>query len=472
LKVLLVNPPDHHEIIGNNPVLIEEERGHNPPLGLLYLAACIEEKNTHEASVLDAQVDELGYPQIEGLIRKISPDVVGITSMSLTLIDVMRTVETVKRVDPNIKVVLGGPHAHLYPEETIALKGIDYLVIGEGEHAFLDLLDSIDDKEKLKHVKGIVFRQADGTVTNTGTRELIDDLDAIPFPARHLVPYGKYSSLMAKRSPITTMITSRGCPYRCTFCDRPHLGKRFRARSAMNVVDEMQHCTRMGIYEFLVYDDTFTVDRERVIAVCDEIRRRKLDIGWDIRARINNMDTELIGHLRAANCERIHYGVEAGTDKILKTLKKGITVDQAKEVFRATKKAGISTLGYFMLGNPGETLQDMEKTISLMKELGPDFVHITILTPFPGTRIYSDALDSGQINSDVWRKFATEPDENFVPPHWGEFLSREDLGNMLVRSYREFYIRPGYILKRLSRISSLGELRRQLAAGLKVLSMR
>lgn len=472
MKVLLLNPPSENEIVGNNPVIIEESRGFNPPLGILYLAACLERQGRHSVAVIDCQVEELGYPALVQRIGAEAPDVVGITAMTLTLLDVMETVRAAKKAAPGAKVVLGGPHVHLYAEESIALDGVDYLVLGEGEYAFTELMDALGDERRIAGLKGIVYRDREGRTVNTGFRDLIDNLDEIPFPARHLVPYRKYSSLMARRTPITTMFTSRGCPYKCTFCDRPHLGKRFRSRSAVNVVDEMEECTRLGIHEFLVYDDTFTVNRQRVLDVCDEILRRKLDIGWDIRARVNTMNEELLRRLRAANCERIHYGVEAGTEKTLKVLKKGITIEQAKQVFRATARAGISTLAYFMIGNPGETEDDIRTTMRVMKELDPDFTHITILTPFPGTQIYFDALRRGIIERDVWREFAANPSPDFQPPHWPEHFSRQELNALLVEAYKGFYTRPSYIVRRLLKVRSLPELKRKVGAGLKVLGMK
>lgn len=470
MKVLLINPPSFNEIIGNNPVIIEEERGYNPPLGLLYLASYLEKNSNHSVAVLDTQVEEIDYPKIERRIRQEKPDVVGITAMTLTLRDVIKTIEVVKKVNSSIQVVLGGPHVHLFPNETITLPGVDYLVLGEGEVAFKELLDRLGDYKALRRMKGFAFMDGDEIVV-TSHREFIDDLNALPSPALHLVPYQKYSSLMAKRSPITTMFTSRGCPYKCTFCDRPHLGKRFRARSAQNVVDEMEHYTKMGVHEFLVYDDTFTINRKRAIEVCQEIKRRKLDIGWDIRARVNTMDEELLRELKSANCERIHYGVEAGTDKILKVLNKGITLEQVRRVFKATKKLGISTLAYFMIGNPEETTEDIKSTMRFMKSINPNFVHITILTPFPGTEIYFEALERGIIERDVWRDFASDPWSDFTPTHWGQYFTREELKDLLVKAYKGFYTRPTYILKELFKVSSLEELARKVKAGLKVLGM-
>lgn len=470
MKVLLVNPPSDNELMGNNPPIIEEERGYNPPLGLLYLAAHLEWYSDHQVAVIDAQVEELDYPALKAAIAAHQPEVVGITAMTFTLIDVIKTARLVKEIDEDIPVVLGGPHVHLYPQETVAIPQVDYLVLGEGEIPFHQLIDNLGRMDRLEEIRGLVFHR-NGTVINTGIRGLRDSLDEIPFPARHLTPYEKYSSLMAKRNPITTMFTSRGCPYKCTFCDRPHLGKRFRARSAVNVVDEMEECISLGIREFLIYDDTFTIQRQRVVDICEEIMRRGLDVGWDVRARVDTVDEELAQLMRAAGCERIHYGVEAGTDRVLKVLRKGITVEQARHAFRITKAAGIDTLAYFIIGSPTETYQDILQTMKLARELNPDYVHITIMTPFPGTALYFQGLEQGIISHDCWRAFAANPRPDFQPPYWEENFSREELLELVDAAYRDFYLRPGYILNRLRRIRSWSEFKRHARAGLKVLRL-
>lgn len=473
MRVLLLNPPRENELLGNNPAIIDEERGYNPPLGLLYLAGYLEQFTDHRVEVLDAQVEELSYDALQAEIVRRQPDVVGLTAMTFTLLDVIKTARLVKTAKPATPVVLGGPHVHLYPEETLAIPEVDYLVLGEGEVAFAELLERIGDPAGLAQVPGLAFRAApaDGVVI-TGIRPLEDDLDRLPFPARHLTPYQKYSSVIAKRAPITTMFTSRGCPYQCIFCDRPHLGKKFRARSAKNVVDEMEACIALGIREFLVYDDTFTIQRQRVLDICDEIIRRKLDIGWDIRARVNTVDEEMLRRLRRANCERIHYGVEAGTDRVLRVLQKGITLEQARQAFRATKRAGISTLAYFMLGSPTETRQEILQTIAFARELDPDFVHITIVTPFPGTKLYFMGLEQGRFSHDFWREFATNPTPDFQPQYWEEHLTREELQELVTHAYKSFYGRPGYILRRLAQVRSVGELARKARAGVKVFLMK
>jgi anaerobic magnesium-protoporphyrin IX monomethyl ester cyclase len=470
MKILLINPPRYNEIIGNNPEIIEEERGYNPPLGLLYLAGYLEKNSGHEISVLDAQVEELSYAQLKQRIELVSPDLVGISSMTMTLIDVIKTAKIAKE-STGAAIVLGGPHVHLFPQETMSSDWVDYLVLGEGEITFEKLLRNMDNLENLEKTPGIVFRR-DGKAINTGPPALIDDLDALPFPARHLVPYKRYTSLLSKGGLVTTIITSRGCPYRCSFCDRPVLGKNFRARSPENVVDEIQQCVEMGISEFLVYDDTFTIDKKRVLEICRQIVERNLKIGWDIRARVNTVDEEMIIALREAGCVGIHYGVEAGTEKVLKELNKGITIDEAKKVFKLTKKHGIDVLAYFMIGNPSETREDILTTFRVAKMLKPDFIHMTILTPFPGTAVYLDGLKRGIIERDYWKEFAINPSPEFIPPHWGEFFSREELNLMLIEGYKTFYLRPLYILRRITEVRNLHELLKKAKAGFKVLLMK
>jgi radical SAM superfamily enzyme YgiQ (UPF0313 family) len=471
MNILLINPPRENEIIGNNPSLIEEKRGFNPPLGILYLAGYLEKYSDYTVSVIDSQVEQLGYGALESRIRAINPDVVGITAMTLTLIDVMKTAELIKKINRDITVVLGGPHVHLFPEETIQFGNVDYLIMGEGEETFKELISCMDDVDKLKKLPGIVFNM-NGETINTGVRPNIKNIDELPFPARHLVPYDKYTSLLSKGDVVTTMFTSRGCPYKCAFCDRPHLGKVFRSRSAKNVVDELEECIRMGIEEFLFYDDTFTVNKKRVIDICNDIVERKLNIGWDIRARVDTINEDVIKHLKKAGCQGIHYGIEAGAEKILKALNKGITIDKAKNVFDLTRKYKIPILAYFMIGSPGETKDDIYTTFKVIKKLNPDFVHMTILTPFPGTKIYYEGLEKGIIEKDYWREFARNPSNDFTPPHWGEFFSREELNQLLIEGYQKFYIRPSYVLKSILKVRTLGEFKKKAMAGLKVFGMK
>ena len=471
MRILLIYPPNGNMITANVPLLEEArdkgEEGFYPPLGIMIVAAYAEQNTKHKIEIIDTQVEKMDYTDIEKEIKRRKPDVVGITAMTFTLIDVIMTAKVVKSIDENIKVVLGGPHVNIYPDETINIPGVDYLVLGEGEITFTELIQNIENTDKLKQIKGLVFKEGD-KIVNTGQRTLIDNLDTIPFPARHLTPYKKYYSLLAKQSPVTTMITSRGCPYKCLFCDRPHLGKKFRARLASNVVDEMEECVNIGIKEILIYDDTFTINRKRVINICDGILKRELDIGWDIRARVDNVDEEMLKKLKEAGCERIHYGVESANPEILKVLRKEITVEQVIKAFKLTKKVGISTLAYFMIGSPRETRAQALETIEFAKKLNPDFVHFSVTTPFPATPLYYMGLEEGVLKKDYWLDFAKNPTNGFVPELWEENLSREEWVELLKYAYKSFYTRPTYIIKSLMKLRSFGELKRKAKEGLNV----
>lgn len=470
MRVILIYPPIYNMLKTNVPEIVDEETGLYPPLGLMYIASYAEKNTDYEIEILDTQAERMSYDTIARYIKLKMPEIVGIQTTSFTFIDVILTARIVKKIDKNIKIVLGGPHVNIYPEETILNPEIDFLVLGEGEYVFTELINAIAQRKDLGKIGGIVYKK-NGEIINTGQQGLINNLDLLPFPSRHLVPYKKYYSVLAKDTPITTMMTSRGCPYKCIFCDRPHLGKVFRFRSAENVVNEMEECVKLGIKEFFLYDDTFTINRKRVIDICDEIVRRNLKIAWDIRTRVDTMDKNSLKKLKLAGCERIHYGVEAGTQKILNVLKKGITIQQVENAFKWTKEEGITTLAYFMIGNPTETKEQIITTINLAKKIKPDFVHISITTPFPATELYREGLKSGILKYDYWKDFSQNPRKDFVPELWEEHLTREELVKLLKYAYKSFYMRPIYILKRIFEVKSWQELKRKARPGFRLLGM-
>jgi len=472
MKVLLVNPPTINHIKSVLPEVIEEERGFNPPLGLLYLAGYIQKFSPSvNLKISDFQAEKSDYKKIEEVIKKFFPDVIGITVMSFNLIDAYEIAKIAKKINPNIKIAMGGPHVNIFGEETLALGEVDFIVLGEGEKIFNELINNLDDTKKLKTILGLIFRDDANNIINTGLPKLIANLDDIPLPARNLIDNNRYSSILGTSKLVTTMITSRGCPYKCLFCDRPHLGKIFRARSAQSVVEEIEDCLKYGIKEILMYDDTFTINKQRVLDICDLIIQKKLDIKWDIRARVNTVDEEILKKLKKAGCVRIHYGVESGTQKILDTLRKGITLKQIEDAFALTKKIGIETLAYFMIGNPGETKNDIKETIKFAKKINPDYVHITATIPFPATDLYGMALSQKIIKEDIWKKFAENPSANFVPSLWNENLTNDELNKLIKRAYKQFYFRPTYIIKRILALKSLEELKIKVRAGLKMLKI-
>jgi len=467
VKVLLINPPNENMITTNLPSFIEEERGHYPPLGIMYMASYAEQNTDYKIEILDANVEDMNYNIVRKEVKKRKPDVVGITTTTFTLVDAIATAKIVKNIDKDIKVVLGGSHVSIYPNETINIPEIDYLIQGEGEISFTKLIQSLDMKLNLKRINGLVFRSKN-RVINNGPGNLIKNLDKLPFPARHMTPYEKYYSPLAKRSSITTMITSRGCPFNCLFCSNQNSA--LRMRSTTNVVDEIEQCVNnFNIREFLIYDNTFPINKKAAIDISKEILKRKLDISFSIRARVDMMDKRVIKYLKKAGCEKIHYGVESSSPSILKILRKRITIKQIKKAFKITKEADISTLAYFIIGNPTETKKQIMKTIEFSKKLNPDFVHFSVLVPFPGTDLYKLGLRKN-IFKDFWVNFAQNPKKDFVPELWEENLTKDELMEMLRYAYRSFYIRPSYLAREILKIRSFKELKRKSKVGLKVLN--
>lgn len=472
MKILLINPPRHNEIGGSTPTVLEKNRGFNPPLGVLFIAAVLE-RLEHEVRVIDCQVEEYTYAEVEEQIAAADYDLLGLTVMTFSLIDSKMVTELSKKHHPTKPVVWGGPHLHIYAVETAKFPEVDYVCAGEGEAATEQLVEFLDGRRDWADVKGIGrWNEADERYEFNGPGEAAQDLDSLPFVARHLTPYHKYSSILARGQTVTTLFTSRGCPYKCAFCDRPQLRPNFRARSAESVADEIEHCYEMGIDEFIIYDDTFTVDKKRVHAICDEIIDRGMKIYWDCRTSVNAMDEKLIEHMARAGCVGIHYGVEAGTEKIQKAINKNLRLDRVEEIFRITRKHGIKTMAYFILGNPTETREDIEEGFRFLKKVDPDFVHMTSLTPFPATEIYLTGLANGTIKTDYWKEFAINPTADFETPHWPEYFTREELNALIIRGYRAFYLRPKYILRRIRQIRSMHELAKNIRFGIGLVLMK
>lgn len=432
MKLLLINPPQKHTIEGNLPAYVDESRGNIPPLGLLYTAAVVKQKTDWEVQICDMSAgDKLNHSK---------PDLVGITATTFTLIDALEVAKQVKE-KWSVPIVLGGIHPTIYPEETANLPNVDCAFVGEAEVTFPQSIDFIASGQTR-----IVRGEA-------------PDIVKLPLPARHLLDTKKYYSVLGKSGYLTTMFSSRGCPYKCVFCHRETMGKTFRARTAQQVVDELTAIYSMGIREVLVYDDTFTVNRQRVMDICQGIVKRQLRIAFDIRARIDHTDKELLENLKLAGCKRIHYGIEASSDRILKRLNKSITVEQVRNAFKLTKDIGIETLAYFIIGSPGETWHDILQTIEFAKELRPDYCHFAIMTPYPATPLYQIGLEQG-LYQDYWRDFAREPTPEWQAPYWPE-LDRGLLLELLNRAYKNFYWQPSYIMKEIIKTRSVRSLRKK-----------
>jgi len=470
MKVLLAYPPTTRALPSILPGEVESSRGAFPPLGILYLASAAAQVPGVEISAVDCPTQGLSAEELAEQVAAKGVDLVGISILSFHLLDALELAQKIKQKSSRTMIIAGGPHAHIYPEETLGLGPFDFVALGEGEDLFRELVSRLSRGESEPQIPGMVSRRRSGK-PDLNFRN-IPELDRLAFPARKLLPVEKYFSVLSPRWPATTAVSSRGCPYRCIFCDRPHLGKKFRPRSAQNVVLEMQSCAEMGIREMIFYDDNFTTQRERALEIAEKILQAGLKMSWDIRARVGDLKPEDYRLLRRAGLERIHFGVESGDPKILESLQKKITIEQAREAFKAAHDAGIETLAYFIIGLPGENLDTLSRTSALGRELRPDYIHFSLLMLFPATPVYALALEKGVIKRDLWQEFAQEPRPDFSPPVWEENLSREELVAALHKAYRGYYLRPGYLFSRLSRTRTWTGFKNQARMGLSILGLK
>ena len=465
MHILLISPPHKNLVTTTIPERINKERGYLPPLGLLYIASFLKDNSAYKVTIVDSEVERLDYPALKAKIEQLKPDIVGIQALTFTLIDALKTASVVKSYSERVPVVFGGPHVTIYPYESLMFKDVDYIVRGEGELSFKEMLDNLGNEAGLSEIDGIGFKN-NGKISLTKEPSFIDNLDDIPFPDRSLSSYRKYYSLLSKNFPITTMMTSRGCPYNCIYCER--MGKKFRAISAERVIEEIKHCLSLGIKEIFFHDDTFTIDKKRVYKICELINKNGLKFDWDARVRVDTINYDLLLRMKKAGCHRISFGVESGNPRVLKNLRKGITLEQVKTAFGYCKKLRIQTLADFMIGSPGETREDIMETVAFAAKLGADYAQFSVTTPYPGTDLYREALTQGVIKSDVWAEFAKNPRNDFTPPLWTENLSRQELIDLLNVAYKKFYLSAAFIINELFRIDSAKELFTKMKAGLKL----
>lgn len=458
MKVLLLNPPftDYGGLEGHG--------GKSLPLNLAYLAGYLREKRPDiEIKALDCEALRLTYSKIKEKIREIKPDLVGITAPTPAFTQVLEVCRIIKEISPKIITVVGGPHPTALPIETTGEKNIDISIVHEGEISFTELVEAIDKNKPLAKIKGIVFKDKKGNVHQTERRELIEDLDSLPFPARDLFPLDLYFPPPTKRmsnKKSSNMVSSRGCCYQCTFCMASFMWqRRARFRSIKNVVDEIEECiNKYGIGEFNFHDELFTINRERTMEFCREVKTRNLDIAWVCMCRVDFVDEELLKEMKEAGCRKIAFGYESGDQGILNHMKKQAKVEQAYKATKLVKKAGIKTAGAFMFGSIGETEETIRKSINLAKKLNTDTMAFFVASPYPGTEFYYEAKKLSYFRPDFkWGDFSLI--SNNLPALNLPDLSAERILYWQKRAYREYYLRPRYIWSKITGIRSLVEVK-------------
>ncbi len=455
LKIALINPPQ----FTGYP---------QPPMGLAQIAAVLEASG-YRVTIIDANALRLKPDEIISFLG--DADVVGLTAMTPTISAALEVARAIKKAKPELPVILGGAHATLLPEETLeAAPEIDIIVRGEGEETILELLPALEQNLPLSGIQGISYR--DGTkVTGNPPRIGTVEMDSLPFLAYHLLPWQKYKPHPphGRALPFAVTITSRGCPYQCAYCSKPVFGKKFRAQSPDRVIKELAYYQeKLGIKEFAFYDDVFTLNKERAYNISEGIIKNGLKMYWTCETRVNLVDKELLLQMKKAGCYAIAYGIESASKEILDSICKDISLDQVEEAVRMTREAGIQTVGYFMLGSPGETYETIRQTIDFAKKLKLDFAQFSITTPFPGTQLYEMYMADRKGEKIPWESFVyAGTGEGITPVFESELLSRNEIRQWAKRAYREFYLRPSYPWQRIRQTKSFGD----LMVGIKGFSM-
>lgn len=383
---------------------VQVSEGNNivPPLGILYIAAVLEQMG-HELQVFDIDPDI--SPCIDE-IESFAPHIVGLSCYTNTYPKALRLTRQLKAMLPDSIFVCGGVHATARPVETLRELEVDYLVYAEGERTIAQLVKLIEagSKEGFDEIKGLYYWE-DGEIRFTGPPDLIQDLDSIPFPSRHLlnfepylVPPGMIRGYAMER--VTTIFTSRGCPYPCVYCASSIVqGKKIRRRSAANVVAELESMVAdYGTRGFYICDDLVTGDRDWMMDFSRQLAEKKLGLRWACQARVDRVDEEMLVLMKKAGCIQLDFGVESGSDKTLKTMKKATKVDAALNAFRLTRKLKLRSCATFILGFPGETEVDMEDSFLLAKDIRANYTVFYFLTPYPGTPIYNMAMENNWID--------------------------------------------------------------------------
>ncbi len=449
MKILLIQPP----------IAIKENEAFavTPPLGIAYLGAVAEQLG-HEVKILDTiavgfsfrqkkgALIRIGLPQekIKHEIERFRPDLIGVSCpFSLMDEEMKQIASTVKALDKKIPVVVGGAHPSSMPEFVLNDENIDYVVLGEGEKTFSELLTALESNANLQNIQGLMYKQGEKIVKNA-PRKYIEDLDSLPFPAWHLLPIETYISIgqahgSQRKKRFMPIITSRGCPGTCVFCSIHTVwGHKWRHRSPENVVKEMEKLhTEYRIDEFHFEDDNLTLSRQRMMEICDLIISKGLNVKWMTPngVAVATLDYDLLKRMKASGCFQLNFGIESGDPIVLKEIiNKNLTLERVREVVGYSKSLGIWSHGFFVIGFPGESLESIERTIEFSKTVDLDSANFFIAAPYPGTRLNALAQSNGLIDEKFDLTRLRTMDSSINTTHF----TSDEMVALQKRAYMEF----------------------------------
>lgn len=474
MKILLLNPPAQNKVVEHpddkgDEFLESDDFGDFPPLGLLYVLSYLEQNtNGHYFKFIDCIGERITHDALRSHIEDYQPDIVGITSFTISLVDVCIVADTVKQVKAEAHVCMGGHHPIAFPFEAAQLPNFDSIIVGEGEIAFTQLVNAIESGNDFTEIQGVYTSKSIDRFRTAPQKDkrflaritvpvaYVEDIDSLPPPNREYIKHIKYNNILGVTSDLATVLSSRGCPYLCTFCDVPY--KRYRPRDNDLVLNEVQKCLDLGYKEIRFYDDLFNINHDKVMSFCEAIEKRDMKFVWDFRGRVNGVTYESLKRARKNGLRMISFGVETGTDEGLKILKKGTNTKKIRDAFEWCRKLGIITVADYIIGMPFEkNTSDIRQNINFLLGLDPDYAQVSILTLYPNTQMFDDGVAKGLVDEQRWRNWVLDPKPNFVVDHWTEFMNLPDLLSEQKKAYRRFYFRPKYILRSIWATRSLYE---------------
>ncbi len=443
--------------------------GFLPPLGISYIASYLRQSG-YKVDVIDALSSHMTEDDIIKAIKAGDPKVIGLSSLTPMFNRAVQISKKIQECFPEKLIIIGGQHASIMTRDVLSENEcFDIVVCGEGENTVLELMNSfsagnydkrefLNNVDRLSKIKGIAFHKGNTIVQNPPC-DHIKDLDTLPFPAWDLLPMENYIPLPNQymRQPVVHMITTRGCPFVCSFCScNAVFGRTIRSHSPQRVIEAIKHVKKKyGAKEIMFWDDTITVNKKWIKDVCRKMIDGKLDITWSCLSRVDTIDREMVHLMKKAGCWNLLFGFEAGTQELLDNIKKGIKLEQCKKVMKWTKEEGIEVRASFMLALPGETPEMAEETIKFAIELDPDYAQFLITTPYPGTSLHDNIEKYGTVSKDYSKYSFWSP--VFVP--YG-YKDRNEVARMQKRAMRKFYFRPKFIYGKFGKIRSLEDIKR------------
>lgn len=447
IDLLLVNPPiSLYELYGP----LTRAGNTMPTTGLCYLGA-MARKAGYRVRLLDAIAQGISFEKTLDLVTSCKPRYLGISSPTIALFSAAELAEVVKEHSPGIVIILGGAHITAVPEDTLrTFSQFDYGILGEGEISLCELIRGLDQGKNGSEIPGVICVR-DGMFYQATERDRIADLDTLPYPAWDLLPGfpNDYSppAHSFRQLPVAPMITSRGCPYKCIFCDRAVFGNRCRFHSANYILNMIEYLIeRYKIKEILIYDDTLTLSKKRLTELCEGLIARNTPVSWTCFSRVDQVTKDILRLMRRAGCWQIGYGIESGSSDILKILNKGIDLDKVRSTVNWTRDVGIKTKGFFMIGSFGENKVTVRQTVDFALSLPLDDFQITNFTPFPGSEAFTLAGQYGDFDTD-WRKMNMLK-FCFVP----EGMDVAALDRLQKEAYRRFYLQPKIVASNLGEV--------------------